>query len=287
MNRRRFLQAAAMAALATSAFGPAVAGELVAKGEAHAGSLPGGDAGATMLISIHQSHYLPSLDYVDKIARSDLFVVLDDVDFTRHSWQNRNRLKSAEGSTLLTVPVLHKLGQKISDVRIRPDRHWRRKHWRTIQHLYGSAPFFEQHGPALKSFYERDWERLYELNDAMLRWTLKAAGITTPVVRSSELKVAARSTERLVRLVRKAGGTGYLSGRVALEQRLDVDLFAKAGTKLHVQHWRSPQYPQRYSKVGYVPDLAFLDLLLMKGPDAVRQLARGSYVEPFPELASS
>ena len=60
---------------------------------------------ATMLVSIHQPHYLPWLRYLDKIARSDLFILLDDVQYEKNGFQNRNKIKTAQGWAYLTVPV--------------------------------------------------------------------------------------------------------------------------------------------------------------------------------------
>lgn len=232
-----------------------------------------------MLVSIHQPHYLPWLRYIDKIARSDVFILLDDVEFTKNGWQNRNRIKAAGGPLLLTVPVLHKAGQKIREVRIQPGVSWARRHWKSIVQCYRSAPFFDAYGPGLALFYEREWDSLLELGRAMLEHLLDVLGITTRVVVASELGVTSTSSKRLVELVQAVGGTAYLTGAHALQAYLDAAVFQTAGVGLRVHRWECGEYPQRYPRCGFVPDLALLDLLFMRGPDSVATLEAFSGVE--------
>src|ERR1039458_5289923 len=94
-----------------------------------------------MLVSVHQPHYLPWLRYPESIARSDLFIVLDDADFNRNGWQNRNKIKTRQGSHILTVPVHQKLKMPICEVEISAQP-WGRKHWLTLTQTYSSAAYF-------------------------------------------------------------------------------------------------------------------------------------------------
>ncbi len=86
-----------------------------------------------MLVAIHRLHYLPWLRYMEKIARCDVFVVLDNIKFNKNGWQNRNRIKTAQGEMLLTVPVAAKAGQRLDEVLIQNTEQWGKKHWRTIE----------------------------------------------------------------------------------------------------------------------------------------------------------
>ena len=71
-----------------------------------------------MRVGIHQPHYQPWLRYFQKIAASDVFILLDDVDYTKNGWQNRNKIKGPDGWLYLTVPVSSSLGMLIKDVPI-------------------------------------------------------------------------------------------------------------------------------------------------------------------------
>lgn len=222
-----------------------------------------------MIVAIHQPHYLPWLRYFEKMARCDVFVALDDVEFTRNGWQNRNRILTARGPLTLTVPVQHKLGQRICDVRL-ADGAWARKHEATLAQAYRGLD------EDLKALYRTPWETLVELNMAMLDWHMRRLGLTTPVVRSSELGVPGRATERLVHLVKAVGGTSYLTGAYAIGVYLEPRLFEEAGIGLKIFEWTCPEYPQRLP--GFHKDLATVDLLLTHGDESRRILASGARV---------
>lgn len=223
-----------------------------------------------MLVAIHQLHYLPWLRYFEKIARADVFIALDDAQFTKNDWQNRNKVKTASGVTVLTVPVMHRLGQRLDETLINNETPWRRKHWDTIRQGYARAPFFEQYDAALSPIYAREWTRLNDLNRALLDVLLDALDIRSRVVYSSALGVGGKATERLISLVRAVGGHAYYCGAYAAEQYLDRSLFEKAGIELVVQQWRALEYPQLHGP--FVPDLAIVDLLMNCGPGSCEVL---------------
>jgi hypothetical protein len=89
-----------------------------------------------------------------------------------------------------------------------------------------------------------------------------------PILRSSSLALAGQKTERIIDMCRKVGATSYLSGRGGSTTYLDVELMKKAGISVLWQHFDHPTYPQRYPALGFVPQLAFLDLVLNCGPDS-------------------
>ena len=112
-----------------------------------------------MILAIHQLHYLPWLRYFHKIASADVFVVLDNIQFNKNGWQNRNKIKTDQGELILTVPVLHKMGQSLAEVEIDNKQPWRRKHWGAISNHYRKATFFKEHEPFLRGIYEKDWRK--------------------------------------------------------------------------------------------------------------------------------
>lgn len=226
------------------------------------------------VVGIHQLHYLPWLRYFDKMARSDVFIVLDNIQFNKNGWQNRNKVKAASGVALLTVPVFEKAGQTLDAVRINNMLPWRRKHWRTLEQAYGKAPYWREHAEFLKSTYEQEWEFLNDLNRHMLEYFIGALGIGTPVVYASNLNVPGIATERLVNLIEAVGGKIYLSGAYALDAYLDADMLAAAGIGLELQEWTSRPYPQLHNK--FVPDLAIVDLLMNCGPKSLDVLLGGA-----------
>lgn len=227
-----------------------------------------------MLAAIHQLHYLPWPRYFEKIDRADVFIVLDDAQFTKNDWQNRNRVKTAGGARVLTVPVRHRLGQRLGEVAIAPDSGWARKHWRTMAQAYARAPWFDHYAPLLEPVYRAPWRMLDSLNRHMLHLFLGMLGITTPVVYSSTLGVEGAASARLVDLVKAAGGDAYYCGAHAAEVYLDRARFDAAAIRVEVQPWRAPVYPQLHG--GFVPDLAVADLLMHCGPRALEIIRSGA-----------
>lgn len=223
-----------------------------------------------MVVGIHQLHYLPWLRYVEKIVHSDVFVVLDDIQFSKNGWQNRNRLKTAAGSTLLTVPVRARAGQSLDEIRIHNGVDWRRKHWRTLEQSYRKAAFFGELAPFLEEVYARDWEYLNDLNRFMLDRFLEILAVETPVVYASELDLDGTATERLVNIIRAVGGDTYYTGAYALDTYLDRDELDRSGIKLRVQEWTPPVYPQLHG--DFVPDLSVVDILMNCGRDSLQHL---------------
>lgn len=233
-----------------------------------------------MLVGIHQPHYLAWLRYFEKIRLCDKFILLDDVEFTRNGWQNRNKLKTSQGAQILTVPVRHKAHQRINEVSI-ADANWARKHWQTLQQNYAAAPHFATHADSLQRLYEQKWDHLADLCTAQIEWQLQALDIRVPLTLSSELGTRESSTRRLVELVRSVGGTAYLTGRYALGEYLDPAIFRDAGVDLFIMDWKSPTYSQLWPKQGFIPDLSTLDILFNLGPEARATLQTGSTVERY------
>ncbi len=224
-----------------------------------------------MLVTIHQPHYLPWLPYMGKVASSDVFILLDDVDFTRNGWQNRNKIKTAQGPLVLTVPVEQKLGQTIEHTRVSPGN-WQRKHWSTIRQAYAAAPHFSRYAAELEGLFTRPWGGLCDPVCEMITWLMGQLGMSQRVVRSSQLGITTSSTRRLVDLVKAVGGTGYLSGSFALSAYLEPELFPAEGLELRLYDWKCPEYAQIHPKQGFVPNLATLDALFSVGPEATLKL---------------
>ncbi|MDE3225740.1 MAG: WbqC family protein [Nitrospirota bacterium] len=222
-----------------------------------------------MVVAIHQPQYLPWLGYLDKIDRADVFVVLDNVQFKKNEWQNRNRIRTAQGWQWVTVPVLHRFGQKINEVRVNSGEDWAAKHVRTIEMHYARAPHREPLMDGLRAIYRQPWERLSDLNVAVLRWLLTAYGITTPMRIASEMSLREEPTDRLIDICRAVGGDRYLAGAGAAGY-MDRPRFEASGIGLEVQDFHHPVYRQCYEP--FMPGMAAIDLLFACGGEALQRL---------------
>ena len=226
-----------------------------------------------MIVSVHQPHYLPWLGYLDKVDSADVFVLLDTVQFEKNGWQNRNKIKSADGWMWLTVPVTHKLGKRIMDIRINPTVLWAKKHLHALITNYSKAPFFSLHEEYFREIYSRNWEYLSELNEEMLEYYIQQTGIATEITRASSLgELPEDPNERLAVIVKKVGGDIYLAGRGSGDY-LSEEPFREIGIQVVFQDYEPARYSQLYE--GFVPRLAVVDALFNVGGDTMRVIREG------------
>jgi hypothetical protein len=220
-----------------------------------------------------QPGYLPWLGYFDLLNKADVFVHYDDVQFDKHGWRNRNRVKGPKGAIWLTVPVLHsrRTGQSILDVEIDDRQDWRRKHLSTVSQHYARAPFIHTILPRLRDIIERPWARIVDLDLALIDWLAAEIGITTPHHRTSRLDIGGDRNERLVNLCHRFGATRYLSGNAA-QDYLDEARFAAAGIEVVWHNYSHPTYAQQHG--GFVPYLSALDLVLNVGEKSLSVLSQ-------------
>lgn len=218
-----------------------------------------------MILAAHQPQYMPGLRFLAKMRRAGLFVLLDDVQYERREFQNRNRIRVPAGSQYLTVPVLAKgrYDAAIRDIPIDNSRPWPADHLRTIRTNYARAAHFKTYLPSLEALYGARYEKLGELALATINFLREGFGIATPMRLSSDMKISSSSTARLVDICRAAGAGEYLSGAGA-RTYLDEGLFAAAGIGVSWQSFEVRPYPQVFP--GFTPDLSALDLLLNLGP---------------------
>lgn len=224
-----------------------------------------------MIVAAHQPHYVPWLGYLDKLAKADLFVVMDDLAFVPRNFHNRQHLKLAGGTGWLTVPIVHRRKRDaIMDKQIAgsssPKHHWQHQHFRTLVTHYGGARHFADYADELRDVYTRPWTSLIALDLHMLALARRWLGIRTPIVRSSQLGLTGTKTDRLIDLCKRVGARCYLTGVGGSTQYLDVEAMGRAGIGIVWQHFEHPEYAQRYPTVGFVPRLGFLDLVLNCGP---------------------
>lgn len=220
-----------------------------------------------MIVSIHQPQYLPWVPYFLKVLEGDIFIHLDSVDFQKNGMQNRNEIKTSQGAQWLTVPVLQKLGQKITEVQIDNTSQWRKKHWLAIVQYYGKARFFGKYAPELESTLNREWTSLCDLNLHLTQLFLKWMKIEKHILKSSEMKSHGKNSDLVLNLCLEVKAKTYISGDGG-KNYLDEKSFEEAGIKII---YRSPElplpYPQLYPAAGFINHLSALDLILNCGEE--------------------
>lgn len=230
-----------------------------------------------------QPSYLPWLGFFDQVRRCDHFVFYDDVQFDKHGWRNRNRVKSARGPVWLTVPVRAsgRMGQLINEVEIADATHWARKHIQTVEQLYAGSPHRDAYLPELADVLNLKWERLADLDIESSKVMCGWFGLKRPMYRSSELGIDGDRNTRLLALCKHFGVDTYLSGDAA-RIYLDVDLFEANGVRVEWQNFQHPEYPQMHGE--FIPYLSALDLLLNVGEQSRAVLEGDARREAAQEL---
>ena len=225
-----------------------------------------------MIVAIHQPSYLPWLGYLDRMARADLFVVLDHVQFERGNFQNRTMIRMNDEARWLTVPVAQRsqkerILEKEIDNRLEGARSWAPVHFSTLRHAYRDAPHAGLYAQALKEIFDARWRRLVDLDMALLGLLRDILGIRTPLVKSSDLGVEGMKSELILNLCRELGADGFLGGMGGSRRYLDTAAFERAGIEVRWQAFRHPIYRQ-CGAAPFIPGLSALDLLFNCGPQS-------------------
>jgi len=226
-----------------------------------------------VIVSVHQPQYLPWLGYFDKIDRADVFVLLDNVQFKKNEWQNRNRIKTSQGPQWLTVPVLYKFPQLICEVGINDRERWRHRQQQALISNYRKAPHWSLLEPFWSEIFSRTWSTVAELNIYVVRELAALLGITTPLCVASELPPFPDDPdERLIAITRHFGGDTYLAGSGGHDY-MDLDKYRRAGVTVVFQDYRHPVYPQLWG--DFEPYMSVVDLIYNQGAEALEIIRRG------------
>ena len=223
---------------------------------------------------ILQPSYIPWRGYFHQIAKADVFVFLDDVQYDKRGWRNRNQIKTPHGLQWLTIPVHSKGAQTnnvpINDIRIVWEKEWNREHLETIFHAYKKAPYFETFYPMLQEWLAPPYELLADLTIETSIQLARYLGITnTRFLRSSAMPVDGVKTERLIHLIEKVGADHYISGPSARDY-IEESVFRSHGVSLEYMQYDYPPYPQLYSP--FEANVSIIDLIFMTGENALEYI---------------
>ena len=230
------------------------------------------------LVAIHQPTYLPWLGFFDKLRRSDVVVILDDVQIqrTRSSWVNRTQILSEGKTRWLTIPIYRPSGlQQISATKIVYEGFWKKSHRGLIHTAYRKYPHYRTISPILDEVYESSESSLLEFNIFIIRKILELLEFNDAkkFVFASSFNVKSGGTSRLVELVKKSGGDSYLCGAGSTDY-LQPEKFADAGVLLEFQNFVEVVRPQNGTS-DFVKGLSVLDSLSILGARETSQILGG------------
>lgn len=230
------------------------------------------------IIAIHQPNYIPWLGYFYKMWESDIFVLLDSVQYPRgQSFANRNRVKTHNGTTWLTIPVSIPSGEKgkvpYNKVKI-VNTKWKRKHLRTLQMNYKKADYYDEIYPILEEQIEKHID-FTELNIALIKRIATYLELKTRLVRLSNLlNEFGDKTELIIDICKELEADTYLSGTGGGKEYNDEELLNENDIELRYSEFEHPEYPQLWE--GFESNLSIIDLLFNCGPESKEILLNNS-----------
>lgn len=217
-----------------------------------------------MIISIHQPDYIPYIGYFYKIAQSDIFVFLDDVQFSNDNMHHWNRIKTPQGECRLKIPVEYKFGNNINQVRPKNELKWREKHLKTIEMNYTRAKYFKDIFPKFKDIMMLDYSNLAEMNIKINRFICDGFGFKTKFTLSSELDIDTSREERVIDICLALGEKTYISGNGAKAYQVQ-EHFDDHGLILKYTDYKPFEYSQLWK--DFIPNMSIMDYIFNCGFD--------------------
>ncbi len=229
-------------------------------------------AGKKKIVAIQQPEHLPWIGFFNKMVRCDQYVYLDNVQFKKRYFENRNRIRSKDSSRWVTVPVLTKerFNQKINEVLIDDSKDWRRKYLGTIKQEYAGAEYFDYYYAGLEGAVNPSYERLLDLNLRLIDWLRLKFRIGTPTVLASEMgSYEEKGSDLILAICRDSGATTYISGPAGRDY-LDIARFSRFGIKVIYDEYNHPFYRQLHT--GFISHMSVIDVLFCEGSNRIRKL---------------
>jgi hypothetical protein len=219
-----------------------------------------------MILGSVQPSYLAWIPFFERMRKSDIFVYLDDVEYSKNSFHNRNRIKSNQGDLLLTLPVSYKGNSKefICNMPINNNINWSEKHWRSIEVNYLKSKYFKDLGPLLYSqIYSKKWDKLGDLNISIIEVLKDFVGLEVKCIRSSELNIPGQENEKLIKICKALGANKFIV-KPGTESYHPPKIFNDNGIEFEYFTYTPAPYPQLYG--DFISNLSMLDYAMNCGP---------------------
>ena len=225
-----------------------------------------------MRIAIVQPHYLPWYGYFGLIENVDIFVILNDVQFEKRSWQNRNYIKSGNKKLLLTVDVKskNKFKQSITDVEINNFPETTKKHLRAIELNYKKAKYFNKYYPDLRTIYLKDHIKLTDLNEDLIKKISNLLGIKTKIINSSSLHLKTEELKKdlyLFRICEKLSAQTIINPQGSEIYMNKSKIFLDQNIK--VKYYKMNNFTYLQGNEDFISKLSILDILFNEGKESM------------------
>lgn len=217
------------------------------------------------VVAIHQPEHLPWLGFFHKMSQADEFIILDNVQFRKNYYQNRNKIRTRTGWQWLTVPIeKHLLTTQIRHVTIKNNIEWGITNLNRIHANYCMAPFFSSFFEEIKELFSPKNDSLAVLNVQLIKFLQKEMDIPTPIRLASTIldNPGIGGTNVTLNLCKAVDADIYLSG-VGGREYLDTNAYSHEGIKVIFQNFHHPEYSQCFEP--FIPAMSVIDLLMNHG----------------------
>lgn len=229
-----------------------------------------------MYASIHQPHYFPWVGYFDKMAKADVFVLLDQVQFGKGSQMIRNRVLDTNGEVkFLTISGETKdfLNREYRELATKDIPLWTARQVNALSSYYRKTPGAKELFPILKAFFQREYPTICQWTCGSIELIRELLDIRTPLLYQSDISYdhSCKRSDLVYAICKAIGANTYFSGRGASVEYLDREKFAENGVKIVFQDFTHPVYPQCNSK-EFIPGISILDMLFNCGVEETRRI---------------
>ena len=230
-------------------------------------------------VAIMQPTYLPWAGYFGLMMASDIFIFLDNVQFQKRSWQQRNQIKTLKGNLFLTVPVKTKnrYNQFVNEVEVDNSTDFKKNHFKSIEFNYNKTDFFKQYELELKEIYNKKYDKLVTLNYDLIYWIKEKLNIRTKLIKSSDFEKQGNKDELIANLVEKVNSKNYLFTEGSKDYILDSKIFQYKKIKLTKFNFNIEAYKQQYE--NFLPYMSIIDLLFNLGEKSEAYLKKNINLE--------
>ncbi|MDD5108769.1 MAG: WbqC family protein [Candidatus Omnitrophica bacterium] len=222
-----------------------------------------------MIVTIHQPEHLPWLGFFHKLNMAETYVVLDNVQYRRRYFQNRNKIRTKNGWKWIGISLIKEARDNllIKDVKIfKEDIEWRSDNLKTVHQSYSKAKYFDFFWPEFQKIYSSDYDHLIDLNIAFIKLILKKLGIVREVILASQLNVDGEKGDLIFNITKTLNAKTYVSG-ISGKDYLDMKKFSENGIKVIIQEFHHPVYSQLLTP--FLPCMSVIDLLFNYGPGSL------------------
>jgi hypothetical protein len=231
-----------------------------------------------MILGISQPTFLPWAGYFGLLNIVDEFVFLDNIQFSKRSWQQRNKIKINNQFFFLTVPVIskNKYYQKINEVLIDKKSNFIESHKKNIEFNYKKARYFDNYVNQIFNIYDIKHDKLVDLNIDFIKTICSLLNIKFLFTRSNDLQLKSSKEKLIVDICKLKRCKTYVSTSGSKDYLKNSDEFVKNFISLKYYEFKNIQYRQLGD--NYIENLSIIDLLFNLGPNTLEYIKKNFYI---------